>query len=407
MISIPFIYLYNNTYPIVYSYTNIAAYDPSLISDNNLVFNICYFSTWEPYNFINSPVTKMVEYIQINKKPDTKIIFENPRDSIDIDETLNKIYEVVELSGIDYRQFYFLTCCLQIEEIFNQWLIKSGKNYKINIIAVNHWESHNKFNFGEPLPAPIEYQIRPKSKKFLFLNRIARSHRFVSVMMASKLDLLTHGYYSFLNLNSKGISMEPVDESFYAELLSEFKNDNLIQQVRSEYDRIKNTLPWFLNIQDLTNNQFWPTTRWRQLKSDDVVYYQDSYFSVISERVFFNNTLLDEGWTHFLTEKVFRPVYLKHPFIFLSWPGSLKHMRDLGYQTFNGLIDETYDTIENDTDRLLAVLAEIQRLCSFTESEFLSWQQQIKPIVEHNFSVLQNKTSPQDSIFKRINAGPV
>jgi len=49
-------------------------------------------------------------------------------------------------------------------------------------------------------------------------------------------------------------------------------------------------------------------------------------------------------------------------------------------------------------------LNEIQRLCAFSDSEFLKWQSNIEPIVRHNFQVLQNKSSPENFIVERIDA---
>jgi hypothetical protein len=45
-------------------------------------------------------------------------------------------------------------------------------------------------------------------------------------------------------------------------------------------------------------------------------------------------------------------------------------MRNLGFRSFVGLIDESYDQTENNQERLDRVVLEIQRLCSQDLDEF-------------------------------------
>jgi hypothetical protein len=90
------------------------------------------------------------------------------------------------------------------------------------------------------------------------------------------------------------------------------------------------------------------------------------------------------------SEKLFRPVKFKHPFILAARPYSLKVLREYGYKTFHPYINENYDLIENDEERLLAIVEEVKRLCTFNDDQWLTWQKNIKDIVEHNFQVLNN-----------------
>ncbi len=74
----------------------------------------------------------------------------------------------------------------------------------------------------------------------------------------------------------------------------------------------------------------------------------------------------------------------------LGFTNSLARMRDIGYQTFHPYINETYDTIENDEERLIAIVNEIERLCNQTDEEWLEFQRHTNVIAEHNFNVLKN-----------------
>jgi hypothetical protein len=67
-------------------------------------------------------------------------------------------------------------------------------------------------------------------------------------------------------------------------------------------------------------------------------------------------------------------------------------LKECGYQTFHPYIDESYDNIEDDELRYQAVIQEINRLCAQTDEEWITWQNNIKSIVEHNYQVLLSKT---------------
>ena len=95
--------------------------------------------------------------------------------------------------------------------------------------------------------------------------------------------------------------------------------------------------------------------------------------------------------TVFLSEKIFKPFATKHPFIAVAFPGTLDVLKHLGYRTFSPWINEEYDQIHDDEQRLLCVVDEIQRLSSQTDQQWLEWQHGIRDTIEHNFNRLLEK----------------
>jgi hypothetical protein len=83
---------------------------------------------------------------------------------------------------------------------------------------------------------------------------------------------------------------------------------------------------------------------------------------------------------------------MKHPFILMAYPGTLKRLRERGYKTFSPFIDESYDNIIDGEQRLEVIFKEISRLCAFTDEQWLEWQTNIKPIVEYNYENFNSKT---------------
>jgi hypothetical protein len=101
--------------------------------------------------------------------------------------------------------------------------------------------------------------------------------------------------------------------------------------------------------------------------------YQETKIEVVLE------TLFDDARWH-LTEKALRPIACGHPFILASTPGSLKYLRSYGFETFDGLIDETYDSIQDPVQRLQAIVDSMQLLLHADEE---IWNQ-LQAIAQRN-----------------------
>ena len=66
-------------------------------------------------------------------------------------------------------------------------------------------------------------------------------------------------------------------------------------------------------------------------------WYDNTCFSVVSESIVSNKIM-------FITEKTYKPIAFYHPFMILGPMGILKALKDQGFETFENLFDESYDT---------------------------------------------------------------
>lgn len=189
--------------------------------------------------------------------------------------------------------------------------------------------------------------------------------------------LLDKGHVSFCN-NVDGESWDSI-YGFLNWLLSQGKTE-LYTVMTNNRERFENIPDMFLDTTELHVNQV-------QVDDNLDSYYMDSYFSIVNETNYF--TELGEGI--FLSEKVFKPILKCHPFILVSRPYSLSKLRELGYKTFSPYIDETYDTIEDDTERLFAIIEEVKRLSNLNSDELSTFLTEAKHIVEYNYKVLTDK----------------
>lgn len=73
-------------------------------------------------------------------------------------------------------------------------------------------------------------------------------------------------------------------------------------------------------------------------------------------------------------------------------------MKQIGYQSFDGLIDESYDQISNDGDRMDAILKETQRLCDLKGDDLKKFLGGCKEVCDYNFRTLFNKKQFQHKL---------
>ena len=92
-----------------------------------------------------------------------------------------------------------------------------------------------------------------------------------------------------------------------------------------------------------------------------------------------------ENFYTFFTEKTAKPIIARRLFIMIAGQGYLAELRKMGFKTFDGIIDESYDSIENAMDRYEAAMRQVDWLCQQDQSVIL---EKVQPIVEHNFSVM-------------------
>ena len=73
----------------------------------------------------------------------------------------------------------------------------------------------------------------------------------------------------------------------------------------------------------------------------------------------------------FRTEKIWKPVVMGHPFIAVANQGYYRDMHHLGFKTFGHVVDESFDLIENNQDRLARIAQVVEDLCQQDLASFL------------------------------------
>ncbi len=106
---------------------------------------------------------------------------------------------------------------------------------------------------------------------------------------------------------------------------------------------------------------------------------QDSLIYVPTETVYFGQR------TH-LTEKTFKAIALEMPFVLVASAGSLEYLREYGFQTFDGILDESYDTEIDDMRRVERVTQLLRELDNLSVRERQQIHRACLPRVQHNYN---------------------
>ena len=223
------------------------------------------------------------------------------------------------------------------------------------------------------------------NKKFIFQNSRWRKHRVSILCMLHATGLTEHGYISFAEApkkaNEKYYNQENPWENTFKDVCDFFQNEELQKILQSGFD-VKKELPLILDTTNFCENLTFHSSYRAQL-----YYFTNSYFSIVTE------THYDTGKMNFLTEKTFKSILFKSPFLLVTTPGSLETLKQLGYKTFDGIIDESYDKELDNSKRMLLLGKEIERLCNLNDGELQEFKNKCLTIVDYNYDLLMNKHS--------------
>lgn len=371
----------NNVDPLRLNYLS----DPCLfqhVGENTLQVHARFSDT-----FINESAdiiaTSIVNYANLTNKK--TVAFCNIGDGL-CEELLHKVNCIV-IMLLAHTSIKVSDMMLVTGNMNSYYSINAYKEYcvKFNWIQlplrfVNGWESSSASHikaFGESAFDIFDTTPRLKNKKVLCFNRRGASHRWYITAKFIEHNFLDQAFFSMY---------QPADAVNVDNTV--IKNSHNIEQVIRDNAEL---FPLKLSLTTFNGNDaigYHPMA--------DVEFFTNSYFSLIPETKFFKEPHCGCGHLdgHFLTEKTYKVISAKHPFILMHRPYVLRELRNSGYQTFHPYIDERYDTIEDDELRLEYIINEIERLYKFTDDEWIKFQTNVQSILLHNFNLLSSRLNP-------------
>jgi len=116
----------------------------------------------------------------------------------------------------------------------------------------------------------------------------------------------------------------------------------------------------------------------RKIDSADLLESYNSFFVDIVTETYFS------GRTFFVTEKTARPLATKTPFLLFGAKHTLKHLQQIGFQTFDKFWSESYDGAEGAL-RCQMMSDVIEKISKMPRDRLKDLYNRMLPILEHNY----------------------
>jgi len=242
-------------------------------------------------------------------------------------------------------------------------------NYFFHALAAADW--YRGYQYAADLIAPTKRTIE---KKYITFNRLtggARAYRSFLVAELAKHNLLDQGYVSYSDVC-------PEHGHYEQQILCTVSERNVSADyvIRARYalDRIKYPLR-IDNTGAIPNGSYIMGAR-QQLMS--------SFLHVVTETCYW------EGKTH-LTEKIFKPIVARQPFVLLGCAFNLRYLRSYGFKTFDSWWDESYDVVIDPVARLQAVVSIIRDISAMSDTDLESMLQGMQHVLDYNYELFYSR----------------
>jgi hypothetical protein len=269
----------------------------------------------------------------------------------------------------------------------NNKKLKSPNKIYFNVQL--HLDRYDGIDINKHIDTDWNGNSNLRKKKFLCLNRQERLHRLITTDFLLKNDIAKHTYLSCPLGNYKYVLDGEFDQPEYKKYLDKSLQGTTLSQ--ESINRLKENLPISLDLDETTYKSM------SRNLPDGSQYYAESYFSIITEGDY------DDDNREAFTEKVLKCFLFKHPFIVIGLRNTLQQLRDLGFITFNDVIDERYDAMSFARHRFELATAEIKKLNSYNIHELRDLYNELQPILNYNrehYLRLFNQKQPVELIHR-------
>jgi hypothetical protein len=221
--------------------------------------------------------------------------------------------------------------------------------------------------------APLAVHSEPREREFTVLNRLHKSWRATAMADMHRQGLLNNSYWSYCETGELGL-----DNPIEIDSIPNLRQDTLS----------------FLAGAPYTSDQS-DQARRNDHSETESKYHVNSYCNIVME----THWDADQSGGAFLTEKTFKPIKHGQLFFVAGPAGSLQALRDLGYRTFDTVLDTMYDRIEDNTQRW-------RRLCDAVDQarhRLADRFETARADIEHNQQLFaEPKTQRLNSLIKDI-----
>jgi len=270
--------------------------------------------------------------------------------------------------------FYLLTVCPFLQEV-----VPSIKN-----LQVIHWGedfSLNPINQYHQLD-PVDDKTFSEGWHWTCLNNNIRMNRNICAMMLLG-ENIPHGH---IRLDPAAIMPHPDWKSFLKYLkINKYKYlhsvSSLYPVLERGFDRVKTTDGYFQNKYEFLDSA--GIARGSHTNFDRYLrnIFGNSTVDIIVETVLINRSGI-------ITEKYLNSIYGYNFPIYIGMAGSVNHLRKLGFDLFDDVIDHSYDTIQDHYTRMFTAINSNRQILENRELALTHWNQ-CKDRFNQNYRLIQ------------------
>jgi hypothetical protein len=240
-----------------------------------------------------------------------------------------------------------------------------------HIFAAHDW--YRGYQYDSKI---ISVKQRTVKKKFISFNRLtgsARVYRSLLVGELAKRNLIEHGHVSYSDTCPEhGHYHTTLD---YA--VTEYGVDpEYVNEIKQTLDTLQHPLRIDHKEKSAIPNH--------SMVLSAVPECMESFVYVVTETCFW------ETKCH-LTEKIFKPIILRQPFILLGCAYNLEYLKSYGFKTFDRWYDESYDKITDPVKRLQAVADVLKSICTRSEEELTIMLHEMEEVLEYNYNLFNSR----------------
>jgi hypothetical protein len=283
---------------------------------------------------------------------------------------------------ISPKYIVYVTGNMVVDEFYDKWATENNITERIKVIGYPHFELDLGITVlhmphrNESLPTwedHIKYKTEniDNIKAFACLNKRLRPHRIWFYKYMFEAGILDKGL----------VSMNKFHKDYWW-----FEN----KTIEPDYvDTLTQNLP--LLVYGKRNDELDDNHYIRRFNDQICL---DTFVTVISEA-----HCGDSDETMFISEKTYKVIACRQPFIIMGNKNTLKKLRECGYKTFDGFIDESYDSLST-FERMEAIIESLKKIISIEDK--LSWFKSMEDIVEHNYNTFMTKLKKRPEAYMEL-----
>lgn len=299
------------------------------------------------------------------------------------------IHDIIDLNQLT-GPCYFLNAAVNVQYCYDKFCEREGIQPRLKKCFYRNttWTRVNHDHYSMPT-VPIDELPLSEQKLFCCFNWNSWDHRVALLYFLNYYDLIDDGYITSPTGKKFKYDLDN-DITMFLHKAYWFKHLPEYEDIMSKSKYLIERLPLIIDDRSKFSNT-------DEAASDGILKAPlhrarvNSLIEVVAETRF-----IDE---HFFSEKTYWPVKIGKPFLLVSAVNALKSFKAIGFETFNILIDESYDNIIDDAKRTLEIVRELSRLKEyFTKDKagFLNDLQKLKPVLEHNKQTFLEKRTKYD-----------